>query len=114
ARIGAAHSVIFGGFAPTAIVERVTDAKSKVIITADGGYRRGEIVPLKKNVDEACDMLAAHHHPVDAVVVFQRTGHKVEWRSGRDHWWHDHMKTAADVCPPEACDSEDMLFLLYT
>jgi acetyl-CoA synthetase len=114
ARIGAPHSIIFGGFAPHAIVERVQDAKSKIIITADGGYRRGEIVPLKKNVDEACDQLAAHHHPVDSVVVLRRTGHEVEWRAGRDHWWHDHMARAAEHCPPEPCDSEDPLFLLYT
>ncbi|MEX2219106.1 MAG: acetate--CoA ligase [Phycisphaerales bacterium] len=114
ARIGAAHSVIFGGFAPHAIVERVQDAKSKIIVTADGGYRRGEVVPLKKNVDEACDVLAAHHHPVEAVVVFRRTGHAVDWGSGRDHWWHEHMAKAADVCPCEPCDAEDMLFLLYT
>jgi acetyl-CoA synthetase len=114
ARIGAAHSVIFGGFAPTAIVERVTDAKSKVIITADGGYRRGEIVPLKKNVDEACDQLAAAHHPIEHVVVLRRTGRSVDWSQGRDHWWHEHMAKAADLCPCQPMDSEDMLFLLYT
>jgi acetyl-CoA synthetase len=114
ARIGAAHSVIFGGFAPHAIVERVTDAKSKVIITADGGYRRGEIVPLKKNVDEACDLLAAQKHPVQHVVVLRRTGRAVGWNTTRDHWWHEHMTKAADLCPCVPMDSEDMLFLLYT
>ena len=114
ARIGAAHSVIFGGFAPHAIVDRVTDAKSKVIITADGGHRRGEIVPLKHNVDEACDQLAAQHHPVESVVVLRRCGQKIDWHPKRDHWWHEHMATAADLCPPEPMDSEDMLFLLYT
>jgi acetyl-CoA synthetase len=114
ARIGAAHSIIFGGFAPHAIVERIHDAKSKVIITADGGYRRGEVVPLKKNVDDACDVLAAQHTPVESVIVFQRVGGPAPWGSGRDHWWHDLMKTAADLCPCEPMDSEDMLFLLYT
>jgi acetyl-CoA synthetase len=114
ARIGAAHSIIFGGFAPQAIVERVQDARSRVIVTADGGWRRGEIVPLKKNVDEACDILAAHHHPVDTVIVLKRTGRSVDWRSGRDHWWHEHMAKAADICPCQPMDSEDMLFLLYT
>ena len=114
ARIGAVHSIIFGGFAPHAIVERVTDARSKVIITADGGFRRGEVVPLKQNVDEACDILAAQHHPVEHVVVVQRVGDPAPWRSGRDHWWHDVMKTSANVCPCEPMDSEDMLFLLYT
>jgi acetyl-CoA synthetase len=114
ARIGAAHSVIFGGFAPQAIVERVTDARSKVIVTADGSYRRGEIVPLKANVDQACDLLAAQHHAVGSVVVFKRTGRSVDWRPKRDHWWHESMLTAADVCACEPMDSEDMLFLLYT
>ncbi|MBL9031417.1 MAG: acetate--CoA ligase [Phycisphaerae bacterium] len=113
ARIGAAHSVIFGGFAPHAIVERVLDAKSRVIVTADGGYRRGEIVPLKKNVDVACDALAAQGHEVRSVVVVKRTGAAAASRP-RDRWWHDAMATAADACPCEPMDSEDMLFLLYT
>jgi acetyl-CoA synthetase len=114
ARIGAAHSIIFGGFAPHAIVERVIDAKSKVIVTADGGYRRGEIVPLKKNVDEACDILAAQKRPVESVIVVQRTSHRVSVHPTRDHWWHEHMAKASDLCPCVPMDSEDMLFLLYT
>jgi acetyl-CoA synthetase len=114
ARIGAAHSIIFGGFAPTAIVERVVDAKSRVLVTADGGWRRGEIVPLKKNVDEACEILSAQHHPVESVVVVKRTGRSVDWAAKRDHWWHEHMEKAADLCPCVPMDSEDMLFLLYT
>jgi acetyl-CoA synthetase len=114
ARIGAAHSIIFGGFAPHAIVERMIDAKSTVIVTADGGFRRDDLVPLKENVDKACDILAAQHHAVESVICFQRVGDPVPWREGRDHWWEDLMERAADVCPCEPMDSEDMLFLLYT
>jgi len=124
ARIGAAHSVIFGGFAPTAITERVIDADSRVIITADGGYRRGEIVPLIKNVDDAVVALANHGHILNHVVVFERTKSLTgdqRFRTGeprigqtRYHWWADVRKAASDACPCEQMDSEDMLFLLYT
>ncbi len=127
ARIGAVHSVIFGGFAPHAISERASDAHSKVIITADGGYRRGEVVPLQKNVEEACRQLANHGHIVNHVLVVKRTGHEAPSTrfdtGGRPanidpgthfHWWHDIMRGASDACPCEPMDSEDMLFLLYT
>ncbi|MCC6675632.1 MAG: acetate--CoA ligase [Phycisphaerales bacterium] len=124
ARIGAAHSVIFGGFAHTAIAERVVDAHSKVIITADGGYRRGEVVPLQKNVEEAVQMLANHGHIMNHVVVLRRTGHEApsqrfttgQARIGptRFHWWQDAVPRASSACPCAAMDSEDMLFLLYT
>jgi acetyl-CoA synthetase len=118
ARIGAPHSIIFGGFAPHAIADRVMDAKSKVIVTADGGYRRGEIVPLKKNVEEACRQLAEQKHTVEQVVVYQRTGHDYTLPSDHGgtawHWWNQQMDKAADHCPCEPMDSEDMLFLLYT
>lgn len=124
ARIGAAHSVIFGGFAPHAITERVQDASSRVIITADGGFRRGDVVPLLKNVEEAVTTLANHGHIVNHVLVVQRTGHEVDkhnFQSGaarigptKFHWWHDAVYHASDACPCEALDSEDMLFLLYT
>jgi len=114
ARIGAAHSVIFGGFAPSAISERMTDARSRVIITADGGYRRGEVVELKKNVDAACVQLESAGTPVRNVLVLQRTGSRVDWREGRDVWWHDAVEKASDHCPCEPMESEDMLFLLYT
>ncbi len=120
ARIGAAHSIIFGGFAPQAIVERVIDASSKVIITADGGYRRGDIVPLKKNVDDACTKLGAEGHPVLHVIVLERTGH-VKAPVARAHEsgarYHDYgalVSQASPDCRCEAMDSEDMLFLLYT
>ncbi len=129
ARIGAAHSVIFGGFAPTAISERAHDANSKVIITADGGYRRGDVVPLLKNVDEGVQLLANHGHIINHVLCVQRTGHIApsgrfvtgQPREGFNpgtkwHWWHDAVdgKACSDSCPCEPLDSEDMLFLLYT
>jgi len=128
ARIGAAHSVIFGGFAPTAISERMHDARSRVIITADGGYRRGEVVPLQKNVEEAVNSLASHGHLVDHALVLRRTGHEppskrfstggapasVQNKVTQFHWWHDVVPGAPDACPCEAMNAEDMLFLLYT
>jgi acetyl-CoA synthetase len=123
ARIGAAHSVIFGGFAPTAISERAIDAKSRVIITADGGYRRGDVVPLQKNVEEAIALSANHGHIINHVLVLKRTGHEPpsqRFKTGDKkgdtvfHWWHDTVDPASDACPCEIMDSEDMLFLLYT
>ncbi len=124
ARIGAAHSVIFGGFAPHAISERAVDAKSRVIITSDGGYRRGEVVPLQKNVEDACDALDKQGHMIEHVLVLKRTAHvppsqrfatgTMRNGSTRFHWWHDEMARASDACPCEMLDSEDMLFLLYT
>ncbi|MCI0366013.1 MAG: acetate--CoA ligase, partial [Phycisphaerales bacterium] len=110
ARIGAAHSVIFGGFSATAIADRVQDAKSKVIVTADGAWRRGKIVPLKDNVDEACKQAKSIEH----VVVLKRCQNPVQWNKKTDHWWHELVKDASDQCPCQQMDSEDMLFLLYT
>ncbi|NUN47498.1 MAG: acetate--CoA ligase [Candidatus Brocadiae bacterium] len=110
ARIGAAHSVIFGGFTSQAIADRVEDAESGVLITADGGWRRGGIVPLKANVDDALTKT----DKVKKVVVFRRTAHEVPMKAGRDFWWHELMKTADPVCPPEPCDAEQMLYILYT
>ncbi|HKQ46903.1 MAG TPA: acetate--CoA ligase [Phycisphaerae bacterium] len=110
ARIGAPHSVIFGGFSAQAIVDRVQDAESHYIVTSDGGYRRGSIVPLKTNVDEACAMTDL----VKKVVVHRRCGNDVTMKSGRDVWWHDLVANATDNCPAEPLDSEHMLFLLYT
>lgn len=114
ARIGAAHSVIFGGFSSQAIADRVTDAKSRVIVTGDGAWRRGKIVPLKDNVDAACGMLADAGCTVDAVVTLKRCNNEIGWHNARDHWWHDLMLAADEDCPCEHLDSEDMLFLLYT
>ena len=109
-RIGAPHSVIFGGFAPEAVRDRIHDAESRVVITADGGYRRGGIVPLKLNVDAALKECPG----VTTVVVLKRTGQDVPMVSGRDIWWTDFVKDAPAHCPPEKMDAEDMLYLLYT
>ncbi len=110
ARIGAVHSVIFGGFSPQAIVDRVEDAQSEIIITADIGYRRGKPVPLKANVDEACRSASR----VKTVVVYMRGDGKVPMTEGRDRWWHDVVDHQPDTCPAEHLDSEHMLYLLYT
>ncbi len=109
-RIGAAHSVIFGGFSPDSIVDRVNDAECKVIITADGGWRRGTVAPLKPNVDAALPGT----HSVQHVVVVRRGENEVEMVEGRDHWYHDLMASASADCPPEHMGSEDLLYLLYT
>jgi acetyl-CoA synthetase len=113
ARIGAAHSVIFGGFSAQAIADRVADAKSRVVITADGAWRRGKVVPLKQNVDEAIRSADI----VEKVLVVKRTGAAtgaIPWTAGRDHWWHEALAAAPSKCPCAEMDSEDMLFLLYT
>jgi acetyl-CoA synthetase len=110
ARIGAPHSVIFGGFSVQAIADRVEDAQSNIVITADGGYRRGHVVPLKANVDEACERCER----IRTVVVYQRCKCEVTIKPGRDHWWHELTASAPATCEPEHCDAEDMLFLLYT
>jgi acetyl-CoA synthetase len=110
ARIGAAHSVIFGGFSATAIADRVKDAHSKLVITADGAWRRGKVVPLKDNVDAAC----ADAPSIENVIVLKRCANAISWNEKRDLWWHERVSAAADQCPCEPMDSEDMLFLLYT
>src|SRR2546428_47634 len=110
ARVGAVHSVIFGGFSARAIRDRAGDAETRVIVTADGGYRRGTVLPLKKIVDEAVAGLDVVQH----VVVFKRAGIEVSMRKGRDHWWHELMAKADAECEPEAMDATDPLFLLYT
>jgi acetyl-CoA synthetase len=110
ARIGATHSVIFGGFSSQAIIDRVQDAGATLIITADGGYRRGNIVPLKQNVDDALQQLP----DVRNVIVYKRTNHEINMESGRDHWWSDLIEKETDDCPAEPLDSEHPLFILYT
>jgi acetyl-CoA synthetase len=109
-RIGATHSVVFGGFSAEAVRDRMNDARAKVVITADGGYRRGAVVPLKASVDAAL----AECPSVRAVLVVKRTGQPVEWTAGRDHWWHEEVEKAAADCPAEPLDSEHPLFILYT
>ena len=110
ARIGAAHSVIFGGFSASAIVDRVNDAGSKVILTCDGSWRRGSVVPLKDNVDEACAKLPG----VEAVVSLRRCGNPTSTIAGRDHDWEDLVAGQSEERPCEPMDSEAILFLLYT
>ncbi len=110
ARIGATHSVVFGGFSAEALRDRMNDAQATVVVTADGGYRRGAVVPLKKHVDEAL----AQAPCVRDVVVVRRTGERVPMHAGRDHWWHELMDGASATCPAEPVDSEHPLFILYT
>ncbi|MEZ6234664.1 MAG: AMP-binding protein, partial [Phycisphaerales bacterium] len=114
ARIGAPHSVIFGGFSSQSIVDRVIDAGSKVVVTCDAAWRRGKLVPLKDNVNAACDILADQGHRVDAVVVLDRCGGQGTWAEGRDHDWHEAMAAASSDCPCEPLEAEDMAFMLYT
>ncbi len=110
ARIGAVHSVIFGGFAATAIADRVNDAGCVAILTQDSSYRRGNQVLLKRTVDEALHAC----HTVKHVVVLRRTGCDVHMEKGRDHWWHELVENASADCPAEPLDSEDPLYILYT
>jgi acetyl-CoA synthetase len=110
ARIGAPHSVVFGGFSSASLADRINDAEAKVLITADGGYRRGEVFPLKPQADVALETTPSIQH----VVVVQRGGNPVDMLDGRDHWYHDLMGAADDVCPVEPVDSEHLLYLLYT
>jgi acetyl-CoA synthetase len=109
-RIGAAHSVIFGGFSPDSIIDRVHDGACKVVITADGGFRRGAASMLKPNVDVALEQCPT----VTGVVVVDRTHSPIEMVAGRDHWYHELVAAADPVCEPEAMGSEDLMFLLYT
>ncbi|MFN7172096.1 MAG: acetate--CoA ligase, partial [Fimbriimonadaceae bacterium] len=115
ARIGAVHSVVFGGFSSDSLHERIEDAGAKVVITADGGLRRGNRLALKATVDEA---LAKGGSSVQSVLVLARFGDISEgvlgWVTGRDHWWHELVDSQEDLCPCEPMDSEDLLFILYT
>ena len=110
ARIGATHSVVFGGFSAEALRDRINDAQAKVVVTADGGYRRGGEIPLKKAVDDAIQQTPSIEH----VIVYRRTGSQVHMEPGRDHWWHELMANASEECPAEALDSEHPLYILYT
>jgi acetyl-CoA synthetase len=110
ARIGAPHTVVFGGFSSEALAGRIQDCRAKVLVTADGGYRRGKVVPLKEHADGA----AAECPTLEHVVVYRRTGLDIDWSHGRDHWWHELEANASSVCAPEPVDSEHPLFILYT
>jgi acetyl-CoA synthetase len=112
ARIGAPHSVVFGGFSAEALRDRLIDAQAKLVVTADGGWRKDAIVPLKQQVDKA---LADGAVPsVENVLVVRRSGEHIPMQPGRDFWWHDLQKQVSADCPAEVMDSEDMLFILYT
>ncbi len=114
ARIGAVHSVVFGGFSPDSLADRINDARAGVLITADGGYRRGSVVPLKRNADEAVQRCSSIRH----VVVVARGGlesnRDFTMVQGRDQWYHDVASGVSDRCPPEEMDAEDLLYILYT
>ncbi|HVH31165.1 MAG TPA: acetate--CoA ligase [bacterium] len=112
ARIGAAHTVVFGGFSAEALRDRINDGQAKVLVTADGGWRRGNIVPLKRNVDEALTETPT----IENVVIVKRVGEaaQIHVQEGRDHWWHRLMAEASPVCEAVPLDSEEMLYLLYT
>jgi acetyl-CoA synthetase len=110
ARIGAAHSVVFGGFSSQALADRINDAEAKVLITADGGWRRGEVFSLKTQADEAVRMAPSIEH----VVVVKRGNNDVSMIDGRDHWYHELVENADPVCVAEPMDAEQLLFLLYT
>ncbi|EXF95319.1 acetyl-CoA synthetase [Pseudomonas fluorescens HK44] len=110
ARIGAVHSVVFGGFSPDSLRDRILDADCRTVITADEGVRGGKYVPLKKNVDKALLSCPA----VSTVVVVEHTQGEVNWVEGRDFWYHQALRDVSDDCPPEPMDAEDPLFILYT
>ena len=110
ARIGAAHSVVFGGFSSDSLRDRINDAGAKVLITADGAWRRGSVFPLKETADTA----VADCPTIEKVLVLRRTENDAPWTEGRDVWWHDVVPSQSADCPPEPMDSEDLLYLLYT
>jgi acetyl-CoA synthetase len=110
ARLGATHSIIFGGFSSAALIDRINDAGCKLVVTADGGYRRGSEVKLKPTIDEALKETPT----VKGCIVVRRTGTKVHMEAGRDYWWHELMETVGSACPAEELDSEHPLYILYT
>ncbi|OBU03414.1 acetate--CoA ligase [Morganella psychrotolerans] len=112
ARIGAVHSVIFAGFSPEAVSGRVIDSGAKMVITADEGLRAGRAIPLKQNVDDGLKNPGVT--TVGNVIVFRRTGNPVEWKKGRDIWWHEAIDGVSAECPPQEMNAEDPLFILYT
>jgi len=113
ARIGAVHSIVFGGFSPDALAGRIIDCDSNTVITADQGLRGGRIVPLKANVDAACNIDGVMDC-LKSVVVIRNTGGEVDWMEGRDYWYEDEAAIVEDICPVEEMNAEDPLFILYT
>jgi acetyl-CoA synthetase len=118
ARLGAVHSVVFGGFSAQSVADRIFDCQARLVVTADGGFRRGSVVPLKKSVDEALTLKDAHGHllakTIEKVIVLRRTNHEVHIQEGRDVWWHRETEYVQAHCPAEEMDSEAPLFILYT
>ena len=116
ARIGAIHSIVFGGFSSTALADRITDSSCTFLITTDGSFRGKKPVPVKVNADEAIKLAAIKGVEVKTCIVVERVGSKIptEMTSGRDYWWHDEMKSVEPICDPEQMDAEDPLFILYT
>ena len=117
-RIGAIHSVVFGGFSAQSVADRIFDCQAKLVITSDGGYRRGAVVPLKKNVDDALEIKDATGKSLTStikhVIVLRRSANEVSIREGRDVWWHRELEYVSDECPATSMDSEAPLFILYT
>ena len=111
-RIGAVHCVVFGGFSPDSLASRIDDSQAKLVITADQGMRGGKTIPLKENVDAA--LTFAGTSSVEKMIVVHRTGHPIQMKEGRDLWYHMEIMTVTDICPPEAMNAEDPLFILYT
>src|SRR5438477_6200679 len=118
ARIGAVHSVVFGGFSAQSVADRIFDSQARLVITADGGFRRGAVVPLKQNVDEALTLKTASGEllakSIDKVLVLRRARNEVQMQEGRDLWWHEQLELVDAHCPAEKMDSEAPLFILYT
>ncbi len=118
ARIGAVHSVVFGGFSAQSVADRIFDSQAKLVITADGGFRRGAVVPLKQNVDAALELKNAQGElltkSIEKVVVLRRAGNEINFQAGRDLWWHEEIAKASANCPAVPMDSEAPLFILYT
>ena len=114
ARIGAVHSIVFGGFSPDALAGRIVDCASDFVITADEGVRGGKPIPLKANTDAACDIAEKAGQSVKKILVVKRTGGDIGWVDGRDVWYHEAVDNASNDCPPEEMNAEDPLFILYT
>jgi acetyl-CoA synthetase len=118
ARIGAVHSVVFGGFSAQSVADRIWDSQAKLVLTADGGFRRGAVVPLKQNVDEALTLKDAKGEllakSIEKVIVLRRANNEVQFQEGRDLWWHRELESVDAHCPAENMDSEAPLFILYT
>ncbi|MCB5362791.1 acetate--CoA ligase [Pusillimonas sp. CC-YST705] len=111
-RIGAVHNVVFGGFSPSSLADRIRDCGAKLVLTADEGWRGGRRIALKSNVDAALAQPGTEQ--IEAVLVLRHTGGKVDMRAGRDHWWHECVQSQNAICEPESMEAEDPLFILYT